>query len=720
MKSPPVDSAFSPSALTQVQQELANRPWDPQADAFSQILESLKNRQEALQLHLDTQHAALHQTLEARLERLGEDLTLLAASQASSTAQASEAQQVDDLFDSVSCDLKKDSFVLLLNAMRQQESALQRHIEAQHKSLRQALEAQLLQLGSSWVASKSFRQGGPKSPALVSSNTVSFSNGHDVHLEDDDYQSSFAQKSKVLGNQAAALKKTGSKMFAHGKHGEAHHHHHPAHSHVSPQPPEAPPPTLQPSGVQSETNIVYAEKKENPIDVTCELDREEEPPRSCSDRLRDLVQGPYFDVGSGTLVVLSTILMYVSLERAGYENAVKLKIHHDSGMWDGSDAIFRIIEHVFNALFIVELVLRAFVERCQLFKDPSNLFDIAIVVSSSVDAYLLPALQTQGANMNFARLARLLRVMRVMRAFRAAALFSELRVLIRTLLNSVMALIWSVVLLGLFILASGILMAQLLESFIADNLNNMDDRLWMYQHYGTASRAVYTMFEATLSGGWPNYARPVIEKASFLYGFLWTVYVVTVVFAVIRVITALFLRATLTAASHDEEMMVISKMKEREKLVDKLKHFFAEADTSGDGMLSKDEFESILEDPKMQAWLQVLELEVYEVTALYNLLDDGTGQICSEEFIGGAMRLKGNARAIDSITIMHEQHKIKKSVQHVSEGLRCLWEQLDLDLGSNPWGPSGAAKPSANGSTLAGGKESQGQDEIALMASAVG
>jgi hypothetical protein len=228
------------------------------------------------------------------------------------------------------------------------------------------------------------------------------------------------------------------------------------------------------------------------------------------------------------------------------------------------------------------------------------------------------------------------------------------------------------------------------------------------------------MFEATLSGGWPNYARPVIEKASFLYGFLWTVYVVTVVFAVIRVITALFLRATLTAASHDEEMMVISKMKEREKLVDKLKHFFAEADTSGDGMLSKDEFEAILEDPKMQAWLQVLELEVYEVTALYNLLDDGTGQICSEEFIGGAMRLKGNARAIDSITIMHEQHKIKKSVQHVSEGLRCLWEQLDLDLGSNPWGPSGAAKRSANGSTLAGGKESQGQDEIALMASAVG
>merc|ERR1719399_2309969 len=108
-------------------------------------------------------------------------------------------------------------------------------------------------------------------------------------------------------------------------------------------------------------------------------------------------------------------------------------------------------------------------------------------------------------------------------------------------------------------------------------------------------------------------------------------------------------------------------MKEKEKLVTKLRHFFAEVDTSGDGMIDRDEFAEILEDPRMQAWLHVLELEVYEVTALFNLLDDGNGSISCDEFIGGAMRLKGNARAIDSISIMHEQNKINWNIDSLKE-----------------------------------------------------
>jgi hypothetical protein len=137
----------------------------------------------------------------------------------------------------------------------------------------------------------------------------------------------------------------------------------------------------------------------------------------------------------------------------------------------------------------------------------------------------------------------------------------------------------------------------------------------------------------------------------------------------------------------------MNKMKEKEKIVSKLRHFFAEVDTSGDGMIDKEEFEEVLEDMRMQAWLHVLELEVYEVTALFNLLDDGDGAISCEEFIGGAMRLKGNARAIDAITLMHEQHLIKHEIHKVGTGMHDLWQHLHLDSKLNPWpAPAKAAQ----------------------------
>merc|ERR1711972_110062 len=107
------------------------------------------------------------------------------------------------------------------------------------------------------------------------------------------------------------------------------------------------------------------------------------------------------------------------------------------------------------------------------------------------------------------------------------------------------------------------------------------------------------------------------------------------------------------------ELMVMSKLKEKEQFASKLREFFMAADTSGDGRLSLDELQAMLDDPGVVAWLKVLELEIFEVLGLFRLLDDNSdGTVSYEEFLGGAVRLKGNARAIDSILIMHEQNKM--------------------------------------------------------------
>merc|ERR1719271_595027 len=88
--------------------------------------------------------------------------------------------------------------------------------------------------------------------------------------------------------------------------------------------------------------------------------------------------------------------------------------------------------------------------------DFRNVFDVFLVVSSIADLALTWANIEGGAarNLTILRFARLLKFVRVMRMFRMMKLFSSLRILVGTIYSSFRALIWSMVLLGLFIVVS--------------------------------------------------------------------------------------------------------------------------------------------------------------------------------------------------------------------------------------------------------------------------
>ena len=51
-----------------------------------------------------------------------------------------------------------------------------------------------------------------------------------------------------------------------------------------------------------------------------------------------------------------------------------------------------------------------------------------------------------------------------------------------------------------------LVMGNLLRDFITDPTANMDDRLWIYQRYGTAYYAMYTLYEITFAGAGREYS----------------------------------------------------------------------------------------------------------------------------------------------------------------------------------------------------------------------
>jgi hypothetical protein len=355
--------------------------------------------------------------------------------------------------------------------------------------------------------------------------------------------------------------------------------------------------------------------------------------------------------------------MFLELEQNGHKAAVKLRLKDDTGLWTSTGGLFQVLMHFFNGVFLLELLARFFAGGWRIIKSPSIAFDCIIVVTSSFDY-----IGIDGAKLNFLRMARMLKMLKVLKAFRAATALSELRIILKTVAESMKALFWSVLLLFSIMLFGSIMLAQLVSGAINEDGRDSELREWLFTYYGSGSRAWYTLFEATMSGGWPHYARRLVDEVSVGYFFFWVGYVCFVIFAVMRVLTAMFLQKTLKLASADEEVMVLEKMKEKEALIARITEYLTSSDADGNAVMERAECEAMVEQTEVNRWLLTLGLESHEVVGLFNVLDDGEG-VGHEDFLKGIVRLSGGVRAMDSVMIMHEQRRVDRKIDLVRRQL---------------------------------------------------
>merc|ERR1712224_477788 len=79
-----------------------------------------------------------------------------------------------------------------------------------------------------------------------------------------------------------------------------------------------------------------------------------------------------------------------------------------------------------------------------------------------------------------------------------------------------------------------------------------------------------------------------------------------------------------------------------------------------------------------------LEIDTSEALSIFTLLDaDGNDQVSLDEFIAGAMKLKGHARSVDVLTLMYDSarhnQKFNRFCAHVEDELIALRRHLDAE-----------------------------------------
>eukprot|EP00413_Alexandrium_margalefii_P001167 CAMPEP_0204524404 /NCGR_PEP_ID=MMETSP0661-20131031/7360_1 /ASSEMBLY_ACC=CAM_ASM_000606 /TAXON_ID=109239 /ORGANISM="Alexandrium margalefi, Strain AMGDE01CS-322" /LENGTH=227 /DNA_ID=CAMNT_0051530159 /DNA_START=9 /DNA_END=692 /DNA_ORIENTATION=- len=191
-----------------------------------------------------------------------------------------------------------------------------------------------------------------------------------------------------------------------------------------------------------------------------------------------------------------------------------------------------------------------------------------------------------------------------------------------------------------------------------------------------------SLFKA-ISGGadWADLVLP-LERYSrgYILFFMW--FITFTVFGMLNILTAVFVESTNRIAEVDSELVIQEHMDRENSVVGKIRDFLKKTDSDGSGTISKTEFEEHLGDKRFQAQLNMLDLEPVEAQGVFRILNvNDTDEVEIEEFIYGLMRLKGNAKAVDVVTMLYESKRIDRRLLAFMKWTEDSFRDLRYGLG---------------------------------------
>lgn len=390
-------------------------------------------------------------------------------------------------------------------------------------------------------------------------------------------------------------------------------------------------------------------------------------------RGRDFFSSMEVDLAVGALIFVNVLFMFAQCQYDGLDIGHKLQpngtVYTDfphwlsfpvpaTEEWPYAKEILSNAELTFTIIFAVDVALKIVFLGAGFWTSFLNILDATVVV---LGLYGLADAAFQ--NPSYARILRLVKVTRLAGALKNSTVVASLQMLLKCISSSVLTLGWSLAVLITMQSIMGLTMASLVQGIVEDETNQIpfDIKKTLFYYYGTFSKTMMTMFQILFSN-WIPCARILIDNVSEWYAAVFVIYRCFIGFAVMSVVRAVFVQSTLKVAQQDEELLIAQKRKQNEVNKKNLVKLFKEIDTSGDGELSFDELEAVLDNPKMKLWMNALEIDTNDLTRLFHLLDDGDGNISIDEFIGGIGRLKGPAKAIDLAGLIVATTKIEGQI----------------------------------------------------------
>jgi len=361
---------------------------------------------------------------------------------------------------------------------------------------------------------------------------------------------------------------------------------------------------------------------------------------------RDLATSPRCESVIGIIICLNAIT--VGLDTMYREDEPK--------PW-----ILNLSEHLSTIAFLAEFFLRIMAFSWAWVFDRYHLADCFLIWIPGVlvNWVLVPSGINADVLQRFAAL-RVLRLARLCRAVRMLPAFHELWVIVNGVMECSRLLLWAGVILATITFIFAVTIMETIsrsERFEGDPL--------VQQHFGSVGSSMFTLFQLMTFDNWAAILRPIIFEAPETL-LLFLIFMGIGGIVILNLMTAIAVKNAFDSTTNDEEIMAQMKSQQHNHLQRELYEMFQEMDEDKSGNLSREEFMDVLDDVMFVRKIKTLDIDIEELPDMFEILDDGDGEISIDEFCMGMTRMQGSALSRDVMSATRKMDGISKQFKNIA------------------------------------------------------
>jgi voltage-gated sodium channel len=377
-------------------------------------------------------------------------------------------------------------------------------------------------------------------------------------------------------------------------------------------------------------------------------------------------------------------------------NAVCLGAEADLGRT--YPVVFLALEHVFAALFLIELLLHFWVEGIrEYFRDKGNWLDFCLVVMTAADIWVIAQVGID-ADVKVVSLMRLIRLARLARLLRLVRIFKELTMIIEGFVRGARSLAWAtgflLIMVYIFAIFARLQIGASYRCADGGHLQNEGDScpaggepefVYLFNEeigdqdklFGSIMRTTLTLFVCLTEGCGIDVVHPTVRHTPFLAIF-WLLFLLVTTFGVLNLIIGLFCENSMRIALETERDIVRTQDEVRREKLECLKRAFVRMDKDGTGDITKDEFAEAIQNND-DVIDNLMALGLAEEKDLFDAIDaDRSGTLEFNEFFEGVtLIMKGQEPALakDMVATFLRVNALGKSHSRLEKDLGRLRDQ---------------------------------------------
>jgi hypothetical protein len=194
--------------------------------------------------------------------------------------------------------------------------------------------------------------------------------------------------------------------------------------------------------------------------------------------------------------------------------------------------------------------------------------------------------------------------------------------------------------------------------------------------FGSLGDSMLSLYMSVTGGDdWIRFYQS-IEASGELYAASFVFFTFFFDFALVNILTGIFVEKAVMAATPDREDRVLDQRRKLLREAQEFRTLCQRLDREGSGLVSFEDFKFQMANENMIAYMSSVGLDVDDVELFFHVVAGNESVVDIDTFVEGCMSMKGSASSLDVQKQLHATHMLRNDVHH----LGLMWEERLLEV----------------------------------------